>query len=365
MPELAVREIRARSIPIPLTRPISSSLGTYTDVNCVVVSMHTEDGPTGTGFTMGLGGSWGRGVAAYVTDELAPLAAGRDALAPEAMWNALWSPNKARMRAGLGPWALSAVDIACWDIVAKAAGMPLHRLLGGFQEDVPVYGSGGWLDLADEELVAEAERFVSSGISAYKYKVGSPRDLDRTRLLRRALGDDVTLLADANQRFDVAGAVESAAMLADYGVEWLEEPVLADSVDDLAEVAARAAVPTAVGENSYFRWGFREICERRAATYLQPDVARCGGVTEFRKVAALAESYRLRLSSHLWHELSISLVGASPAGWAAEYTDLLPADLWTRTFEVTNGRIEVPDVPGHGVEFDPAVLARIADDAPR
>jgi L-alanine-DL-glutamate epimerase-like enolase superfamily enzyme len=250
-------------------------------------------------------------------------------------------------------------------VVAKVAGMPLHRLLGGFRNEVPVYGSGGWLDLDDDELVSEAERFVSSGMSAYKFKVGSPRDLERTRLLRRALGEDVTLLADANQRFDVAGAVETAAMLADFGVAWLEEPVLADSVDDLADVAARSPIPTAVGENSYFRWGFREICDRRAAAYLQPDVARCGGVTEFRKIAALAESYRLRLSSPLWHELSISLVGASPAGWAAEYTDLLPADLFTRPFDVTDGRISVPDVPGHGVEFDPAVIARIADDSSR
>lgn len=361
MPQLAVREIRARSIPIPLTRPISSSLGTYTHVNCVVVTLHTDGGPTGTGFTMGLGGAWSRAVAAYVADELAPVAEGRDVLAPEALWNTLWAPNKARMRAGLGPWALSAIDIACWDVVAKAAGLPLHRLLGGFRDDVPVYGSGGWLDLSDEELVTEAEGFAASGISAYKYKVGSPRDLDRTRLLRRALGDDITLLADANQRFDVTGAVEMAAMLADFGVEWLEEPVLADTVDDLADTAARSPIPIAAGENAYFRWGFGEICERRAAAYLQPDVARCGGVTEFRKVAALAESYRLRLSSHLWHELSVSLVGASPAGWAAEYSDLLPEGLWTREFPVTDGRIRVPDVPGHGVEFDQAVLARLSE----
>lgn len=361
MPQLPVREIRARPVPIPLTRPISSSLGTYTHVNCVIVTLHTDGGPTGTGFTMGLGGAWSRAVAAYVLDELAPVAEGRDALAPEALWHALWAPNKARMRAGLGPWALSAVDIACWDVVAKAAGLPLHRLLGGFQDDVPVYGSGGWLDLSDEELVAEAEAFTASGISAYKYKVGSPRDLERTRLLRRALGDGVTLLADANQRFDVAGAVETAAMLADFGVAWLEEPVLADTVDDLADTAARSPIPIATGENAYFRWGFREICERRAAAYLQPDVARCGGVTEFRKVASMAESYRLRLSSHLWHELSISLVGASSAGWAAEYTDLLPAGLWTREFPVTDGRIGVPDVPGHGVEFDESVLARLSE----
>ena len=153
-------------------------------------------------------------------------------------------------------------------------------------------------------------------------------------------------------------AVETSRMLADFGVAWIEEPVQADSTDDLAEVAASTAVPTAAGENVYFAWGFRELCDRRAAAYLQPDVARCGGITEFRKVAALADAYQLDLSSHLWHELSISLVGAARQGWACEYTELIPPGVFTRDFAVVDGRISVPDVPGHGVEFDPAVLAR-------
>lgn len=358
MPELTIRSVEARPIPIPLTRPVSSALGTYTEIDCVAVDVHTDGGPSGVGFTMGLGGAWSRAVAAYLTDELAPLAVGCDALAPEATWKRLWGPNKARMRAGLGVWALSAVDIAIWDIVGKAAGLGVHRILGGFRSDVPVYGSGGWHDLSDDELVAECEAFAAQGITAYKYKIGSARDLERTRLLRSAMGDDFTLLADANQAYGVREAVETSRMLADFGVAWIEEPVQADSTDDLAEVAASAAVPTAAGENVYFAWGFRELCDRRAAAYLQPDVARCGGITEFRKVAALADAYQLDLSSHLWHELSISLVGAARQGWACEYTELIPPGVFTRDFAVVDGRISVPDVPGHGVEFDPAVLAR-------
>lgn len=347
-------------MPIPLRRPISSALGTYTTVECVAVDVHTEVGPSGFGFTMGLGGSWSSAVARYITDELAPAAVGMNALATEQLWHRMWSPNKARMRGGLGVWALSAIDIAVWDVVGKVAGLPVHSLLGGFVHDVPVYGSGGWHDLDDRELVAECEAFASQGITAYKYKIGSVRDRERTALLRRAMGDDFVLLADANQGYDVRGALEASAMLAEYGVAWIEEPVLADSVDDLADVAARSAVPTAAGENAYFSWGFREICERRAASFLQPDVARCGGITEFRRVSALADSYRLALSSHLWHELSISLVGAVSSGWAAEYTELLPPDLFTESFVVENGTIAVPDVPGHGVAFDEAAIERWA-----
>lgn len=356
---VTVSALDAFPMPIPLARPISSALGTYTAIDCVVVKVDTSDGLVGTGFTMGLGGAWSRAVAAYITDELAPLVIGQDALAPEALWKRIWSPNKARMRAGLGVWALSAVDIAVWDIVAKAAGLPLHTLLGGYQSDVPVYGSGGWHDLTDDELVAECESFASQGITAYKYKIGSTRDLERTRLLRRAMGDDYILLADANQRFNVREAIESSAMLADYGVAWIEEPVLADTLDDLAEVAVGSQVPTAAGENAYFSWEFREMLERRAVSYLQPDIARCGGVTEFRKIGALADAYEVALSSHLWHELSISLVGAARRGWACEYTELIPEGVFIRDFPVIDGRISVPQVPGHAVEFEADAIARL------
>jgi L-alanine-DL-glutamate epimerase-like enolase superfamily enzyme len=143
-------------------------------------------------------------------------------------------------------------------------------------------------------------------------------------------------------------------------VAWIEEPVLADSSDDLAEVAASAAVPVAAGENVYFRWGFREICDRRAAAYLQPDVGRCGGITEFIKVGHLADAYNLALSSHLWHELSISLVGASPSGFMVEFAELIPPDALTRPFEVDDGHIRVPETPGHGVELTPEALIRFA-----
>ena len=348
MVPLTIRAVEARATPLPLATPIASALAAYTRVDMVAVYVHT-DGPTGFGFNMGLGGSASSALVPYIEEELAPLAIGENAAAPEALWHRLWSPNKARMRAGLGLWALSAIDIACWDIVARAAGMPLHTLLGGYRRKVPVYGSGGWHNLSDGDLIAEAEHFASLGITAYKYKIGSTRDRERTATLRQAMGDGFMLLADANQRFNVREAIETSYMLADFGVAWIEEPVLADTVDDLAEVAAGAAVPTAAGENVYLRWGFREVCERRAAAYLQPDVSRCGGVTEFQKVAHLADAFNLSLSSHLWHELSISLVGASPAGFMCEYTELLPEGLLTREFRVVDGCIEVPDEPGHGV----------------
>lgn len=351
MPDSTITAVEAVPLRFPFPTPIASSLGSYTHVDFTAVWLHTEVGVTGFGFNAGLGGHAGAAIVPYIEAELAPLAVGKEALAPERLWHDLWSANKPRLRGGLGAWALSALDIACWDIVGKLAGLPLHALLGGHSREVPVYGSGGWLSLDDDQLLAECEEFVGQGIAAYKYKVGGPRDRERTELLRREMGDDLLLLADANQSLTVEQAVELSLMLAGHGVGWLEEPVLADSTDDLALVAARSEVPIAAGENVYYRWGFREICERGAAAYLQPDVARCGGITEFVRIGALADAYRLQLSSHLWHELSISLVGAFPSGYMAEYAPLLPADAFTRPFVVKDGGMVVPDSPGHGVEL--------------
>ena len=356
MGALRIVTVEARALRLPMEVPISSSLGSYTHVDCTVVHVHTEDGPTGTGLTACLGGHSSSAIVPYIQNELAPLAVGQNALAPEALWSRLWAPNKARLSGGIGTWALSAVDTAVWDVLAKQAALPLCTLLGGHRTSVPVYGSGGWHSLSDEELVNECRRFAAMGIRSYKYKIGTSRDRDRTALLRREMGDDFVLLADANQKYSVREAIEVSAMLADYGVAWLEEPVVANSTDDLAAVAVGSHVPVAAGENNYFRWGFREICDKRAAAYLQPDIGRCGGVTEFRKIAALSDSYGLALTSHLWHELSISLVGAASSGWAVEYAELIPHGTLTRSFDVVDGAIAIPDVPGHGVEFTEEAL---------
>jgi len=358
MNPLNVISVEATALELPLARPISSALGVYPHIDCTVVHVHTDAGHMGTGFTACLGGRSSAAIVPYINHELAPRITGENVLQPEFLWHRMWGPNKARQRAGLGVWALSAVDIAIWDCVGKAAGLPLHTLLGGYQQSVPVYGSGGWHSLSDQELVDECAEFASLGIGAYKYKIGTDRDRERTALLRREMGPDLVLLADANQKFNVREALESAKMLAEYGVAWIEEPVVADSTDDLAAVARSSAIPTAAGENNYFRWGFRELCERKAADYLQPDIGRCGGVTEFRKIAALADSFGVSLTSHLWHELSISVVGAAPSGWACEYVELIPNGALTRSFDVVDGHLAVPDVPGHGVEFTPDAMSR-------
>lgn len=353
-----IERVEAIALELPLATPISSALGVYPHVDAVVVRVHADGGVVGTGFTACLGGRASAAIVPYIDHELAPVVIGSDLESPERLWHAMWAPNKARLRAGLGVWALSTVDIAVWDAMAKSKGLPLQTLLGGERQSVPVYGSGGWHSLSDAELVSDCQGFAALGIDAYKYKIGTDRDRERTALLRNEMGPDFVLLADANQGYTVREAIDSAAMLADYGVSWIEEPVLADANDDLEAVARASAVPTAAGENHYFRWGFRDLCQRKAVSFVQPDVVRCGGVTEFRRIAELADSFGVALSSHLWHELHVSLLAAAPSAWACEYVQLLPADALTRRFEVVDGHMAVPDTPGHGVEFTAEAIDR-------
>lgn len=350
-----ISEITVSVLEVPFDKPIQSALGRYIGSDWVVVEMCAGD-VVGYGYSMSLDRRGTKAVVAYIEDELAPLLIGKDAGAPEAAWQIMFASNKARLRGGVGVHALSAIDTACWDAAAKLAGISLNRMIGGYAQEIAVYGSGGWLSLSDEELVAEAQSHAENGITAYKLKIGGTRDQARVALLRAEMGDDFTLYSDANQSFNVRQAIAASEWLADFGVAWLEEPVLADCPMDMEEVAAASAVPIAAGENAYFRWGFRDLMERNAVSYVQPDIGRCGGVTEWIKIAHLADSCNLDLTSHLLHELSVGLIAAFPSGHAVEFMNFFKENPFTQEFSVQDGKIAVPDVSGHGVEFDPAAV---------
>ena len=369
MTELRIREVEVVPLRVPLSESPARRFAPRPDTGGVLevtaVYVHTEDGPSGFGYTSQIGSRAGGAIAAYLRDELAPSVVGANALAPEATWQRAWGPNKSRMRAGLAVQALSALDIACWDVMAKAARLPLTNLLGGFQPSIPVYGSGGTPNYTDAQLVEECCYFRDQGIGAYKFKIGYPpagerhsSDADRIALLRKEVGDEMVLLADAHQNYSVAEAIAASRMLADFGVAWLEEPVLADSISDLVAVAAASAVPLAAGENNYLRWEFRELCARRAVAVVQPDPVLCGGVTEMRRIALLADAFGLQLCPHLCHELAASLTTAFPSGSMCEYYMQFPAEMWSRDFTPLKGRIAVPEVPGHGLELGPTARAR-------
>ena len=346
-----ISSINVFVLEVPFSKPIRSALGTYVGSDYVVVEIRTKDGLTGYGYTTSLDRRGTKAVVSYIENDLVPLALERDVNQPSTLWNLMWSPNKARMRGGVGLHALSAMDIAIWDACAKLHEISLTKFLGGARDQIEVYGSGGWLSLSDGELMAEAQCYAENGITEYKLKIGGERDQERVGLLRNELGDNFTLFVDANQNYTRREAIQASEWLAEYNVAWLEEPVLADCPWELEAVAAKSAVPLAAGENVYFEWGFQDLVERKAAAYLQPDIGRCGGVTEWIKIARLAEKYNLLVTSHLLHELSTCLIAASSSGYRVEFMDFFEYNPFTRDFSIRDGHIKVQETAGHGVEF--------------
>jgi len=301
---------------------------------------------------MVFGGGGAEAVLAYLDTRLKGLLIGEDPLQVERLWDKMYRGDRGVRRVGIAGMALSALDIALWDLAGKAAGLPLYKLWGGFTDRVSAYGSGGWSRYSEAELVAEAERYAAAGCKYYKMKIHHPDPrMNRARVeaVRKALGPSVRLMVDANQKYDLETNIRQAAALEDFDLVWYEEPALADDLRGCEEVARAIRIPVATGENNYTRYEFRELIERKAATYLMPDVCRANGFSETLKIGHLAAAHGVQVSPHVVHEISLQVVGALQNGFLVEYMDWAPPDLFEALPECRGGRFRIPDRPGHGM----------------
>jgi L-alanine-DL-glutamate epimerase-like enolase superfamily enzyme len=257
---------------------------------------------------------------------------------------------------------ISALDSALWDLLGKSTGLPLYRLLGGARDRVPAYHSGGlWLSSSTSELVAEAESFAAAGFKAMKMRLGHADptvDVARVRAVRDAIGPGIRLMADANQGLTESQAIRLGRALEGFDLTWMEEPLPAWDVEGLARVAAALDTPIASGETEYTRYGFRRMLELRSADVLMPDLQRVGGVSEFIRVGHMAESHDIPVSSHLFPEMSIQVLGALAN---ASYLEYMPwfSDLYNEKLEFEGGDALVPERPGFGFTFDMATINRL------
>jgi len=264
-------------------------------------------------------------------------------------------------RVGIAGMAISALDIALWDLAGKAAGLPLYKLWGGFTERVSAYGSGGWGRYSEAELVAEAERYAAAGCKYYKMKIHHPdpkANRQRVETVRKALGPGVRMMVDVNQKLDLQGNMRQAALLEDLDLVWYEEPVLSDDIALCAEVASKIKIPVATGENHYNRYEFRELIERKAARYLMPDVCRANGYSETLKIGHLAAAHGVAVSPHVVHELSLQVCGALSNGFLVEYMDWAPPDLYEELPACKDGEFRIPAKPGHGIALTKEALKK-------
>jgi L-alanine-DL-glutamate epimerase-like enolase superfamily enzyme len=339
-------------LAVPTPKPISLEFPFH---KLVVAEIATDAGLKGLGYSLVFGGGGAEAVLAYLDTRLKPLLLDEDPRQVERLWDRMYRGDRGVRRVGIAGMALSALDIGLWDLAAKAAGMPLYRMWGGFNDRIPAYGSGGWGKYTEKDLIGEAERYAALGCRYYKMKIHHPDPLaNRARVaaVKKALGPGVRLMVDANQKYDVETNVRQAALLEEFDLVWYEEPVLAEDLAACASVAGKIRIPVATGENNYTRYEFRDLIERKAATYLMPDVCRANGYSETLKIGHLAAAHGIQVSPHVVHELSLQVCGALSNGFLVELIDWTPPDLFEQMPECKDGHFRIPDRPGHGMTLN-------------
>ena len=320
----------------------------------VFVRLTTDDGNTGVGYsyTIGTGGS---SVLAMLRDHLLPRLVGADAALVEQAWSDLFASTRATTVGAITSLALAAVDTALWDLRCKRAGEPLWQVAGGFRQKVPLYDTeGGWLHLGTDELVAGALASRAAGWRGVKLKVGKPRieqDVERLSAVRDAVGAGLDIMVDANQSMTHAEARRRAAAFEPLELAWFEEPLPADDVEGHAVLARSTTIPVAVGESMYSVGQFRDYLARGAASIVQADVARVGGITPWLKIAHLAEAFNVHICPHFLMELHVSLVAAVPNGRYVEHIPQLRA-VTRGQLRIEGGCAVAPEEPGLGIAWD-------------
>ncbi len=361
---MKITDVQAILISIPLKKPTSTSSKTMTAREYVVTRVRTDEGITGSAYTMG-----GSVVVAAVNDTLKPLVMGSDPFDTERLWDKMFRTTLSLGRKGAVIRGLSTIDIALWDIKGRALNMPLYKLLGAYTDRVPIYSSGGYYRQGEsfQQMADEMAGIVERGFRSIKIKVGAlsfKEEVERLRTLRRTVGDDVEIMVDANCSWnDITYARKIMRAFEDYRINWFEEPVRPDNFRGSAELAAMFETPIATGEQECTRWGFRDLIEHRAADILQPDVTVAGGVSEWMKIAALASAYDLPVASHYFHDIHVHLMAAIPNALMAEY---FPLDLDIMVFDAVvkeplkpeKGYLPVPQRPGLGMELIEEKLER-------
>ena len=345
---------------IPLDTPLSDSThGVMTAFELVTVRVRDTDGAEGTGYTYTTGRNGGA-IHSILAREIPEIVAGEDADRIEHLWNRVWWALHYGGRGGPTVLALSAFDIALWDLKARRANLPLWRLLGGYDPAVPCYAGGIDLELSVDGLLKQTDRNLEKGFRAIKMKVGRKRlseDVERVAAMRKHLGDDFPLMVDANMKWSVDESIRAARAFQPFGLVWLEEPIIPDDVAGHARVVREGGMPIAAGENLRTLWEFKQLIASGGVTYPEPDVTNCGGVTPFMKIAHLAEAYNLPVTSHGAHDITVHLLAACPNRSYLEAHGFGLDRYIAEPLVLRNGFAMAPDRPGHGVTFDWRALA--------
>ena len=357
---MKITNITTENYRWPRHKPITNGKHTYTHAGVGLVKIETDEGITGIG--LGADGA----IIRTTIEQLTPLLIGQDPLDVERIWHSLWVP-KLIGRRGMTTRAISAIDIGLWDLRAKVAGMPLYKLLGGYRDRVPTYIAGGYYEEGKglPELAQEMAENVAMGATAIKMKVGAlslREDTERVKVVRDAIGPDIKLMVDANCAYKLREAIQMAKRLEEYDPFWFEEPIAADDYEGHHRLVEATTIPIATGENEYTRYGFRDLILRGQVPILNADAIICGGVTEFMKIAALAQAFDVEIAPHGPQEIHVHLVAALSKGLILEFYRDTVDPMWGKVYHETlrlndDGTVSPPNVPGIGIDPNYEALA--------